>query len=664
MSDTPTTDVRARVHTLRELLQRWGYAYYVLDRPEVSDAVYDQHYRELLELEARHPELVTPDSPTQRVGAEPARSFVTVAHRVPMYSLDNVFGYDELQKWGERLNRAVGDGLEFVCELKIDGSATALSYLDGVLSRGATRGDGVEGEEITQNLRTIRTIPLRLQGEVPPVLEVRGEAFLPRDEFERINREREAIGEKPFANPRNACAGTLRQLDSQVVASRRLGFFAYTVHFSQATSQWEALQLLEKIGFRVNPHRALCRNLEEVHEFCVQWATARHNLPYDTDGVVIKVNAFAAQAELGFTAKAPRWAVAFKYPPEEVATHVLNITVQVGRTGTLTPVAELEPVAVSGTTVSRVTLHNQDRVASLDVRVGDTVVVRKAGEIIPEVVQVLYAARPEGTEPYRFPERCPECDTPVVRSPGEAATRCPNPDCPAAIRGRLAHWCSALEIDGIGDKLIAQLVGSGAVRSVADLYTLDAEKLAGFERMGKRSAAKIVEQLVASRSRPWSRVLFGLGIRHVGARVSAELARAFPSAEALMAADAERIRSLYGFGDELAEAVVEWFADPEHRHLVERLETYGFGLAEATPLVRSDVLAGKTFVITGTLPTLSREECTAYIEAHGGKVTSSVTGRTSFLVAGEKAGSKLTKAQELGVPVLDEQQLRAMVGEG
>ncbi|MBC7880567.1 MAG: NAD-dependent DNA ligase LigA [Anaerolineae bacterium] len=658
----PTPDeTKPRVLELRTLLHEWGSAYYVLDAPKVSDAVYDQHYQELKSLETDFPELITADSPTQRVGDKPASGFVTVTHKVPMYSLDNAFGYEDLQKWGEKLRKQVDKDLEFVCELKIDGSATALSYEAGFLVRGATRGDGTEGEEITQNLRTIRVLPLKLLGTAPPTLEVRGEAFMPREEFERNNREREANGEKRFANPRNACAGTLRQLDAQIVAARKLNFFAYTVHYSEVESQWEALSALETWGFRVNPNRKLCRNIEEVKAFCEHWETERENLPYDTDGVVIKVNQFVDQAELGFTSKFPRWAIAFKYPPKEMATQVEAITVQVGRTGTLTPVAELTPVLISGSTVSRVTLHNQDRIEQLDVRVGDTIVVRKAGEIIPEIVQVLGDLRPENAVPYRFPSHCPECSTAVVRSDGEAATRCPNLQCPAAIRGQIAHWCSALEIDGIGDKLIAQLVGSCKVQSVADLYDLSPDFLSGLERMGKRSALKIVEQLQNSRNQPWHRVLHGLGIRHVGERVAKELARTFSSIEALGSANATSIAALYGFGEEMADGIVEWFAQPDNQQLIARLSAYGLGLTAKTESMVSRIWAGKTFVITGTLPTLSREACTELIESHGGKVTSSVSSRSHYLVAGENAGSKLTKAQELGITILDEAQLQAMV---
>jgi DNA ligase (NAD+) len=652
-----------RIQTLRPLLNEWGYAYYVLDDPKVSDAVYDQHYQELKALEAQFPNLLTPDSPTQRVGDRPLERFSTVTHRVPLYSLENAFSNEDLKTWEERLIRLAGNDLEFVCELKIDGSANALSYREGLLVRGATRGDGGQGEEITQNLRTIQAIPLKLQGtHIPPELEVRGEVFLPREEFARINQERLAAGEKLFANPRNACAGTLRQLDARVVAARKLDFFAYTAHFSKATTQWEALKQLESFGFRVNPNCKLCESLEEVHAFCDYWAEARHQLPYETDGVVIKVNSFGTQAELGFTSKFPRWAIAFKYPPEEAATVVCSIGIQVGRTGALTPVAELQPVLISGSTVSRATLHNQDRIQELDVRAGDTVVVRKAGEIIPEILRVIPELRPEGTISYEFPRTCPECQTPVVRIPGEAVTRCPNPLCPASIRGRLIHWCDALDIEGMGDKLVAQLVSMQAVQSVADIYSLTAPQLQELERMGEKSAIKVIEQIQRSIEQPWSRVLYGLGIRHIGSSVSAELARAFPSAENLSQATPGAINGLYGFGEETAQAIVDWFQDPENQALLERLHSYGFLLEnQANQQPTSNTWAGKTFVITGTLPSLSREECTALIESHGGKVTSSVSSRTSYLVAGEKAGSKLTKAEQLGVAILTEDQLHGLL---
>jgi DNA ligase (NAD+) len=652
-----------RLQTLRQLLAEWGYAYYVLDDPKVSDAIYDQHYQELKALEAQFPDLITPDSPTQRVGDRPLERLPSVTHRVPLYSLENAFSYDDLKTWEERLIKLAGDDLEFVCELKIDGSANALSYRDGLFVKGATRGDGIQGEEITQNLRTIHAIPLKLQGaNIPPELEVRGEVFLPREEFARINQERSERGEKLFANPRNACAGTLRQLDSRIVAARKLDFFAYTAHFSKATTQWEVLNQLEAFGFGVNPNRKLCKGLEEVHAFCNHWEEARHQLSYETDGVVIKVNELSTQEELGFTSKFPRWAIAFKYAPEEAATLVRSIEIQVGRTGALTPVAELQPVLISGSTVSRATLHNQDRIQELDVRAGDTVIVRKAGEIIPEILRVIPELRPEGTVVYEFPHVCPECQTPVVRTPGEAVTRCPNPQCPATIRGRLIHWCNALDIEGMGDKLIAQLVPIQAVQSVADIYSLTAPQLQQLERIGEKSAVKIIEQIQRSLEQPWSRVLYGLGIRHIGASVSAELARAFPSAEHLSQATSAAINNLYGFGEETAQAVVDWFQAPENQALLERLRSYGFSLAnQSNQQPTSNWLAGKTFVITGTLPSLSREECTALIESHGGKVTSSVSSRTSYLVAGEKAGSKLTKAEQLGVTVLTEDQLHTLL---
>lgn len=653
-----------RVSELRELLNRAIHAYYVLDDPLLEDSVYDQLYRELVTLEQSDPALVTPDSPTQRVGAEPATGFPSVRHRIGLYSLDNALGLTELDEWNERVVRALGHEPEYVCELKIDGSALALSYEQGKLVRGATRGDGQTGEDITPNIRTLKSIPLKVH--TAPTLEVRGEAFLPVSEFKRINETRIALGEKPFANPRNCAAGTLRQLDARIVATRKLSFFAYAVYVEGAdrpASQWEALEMLRVLGFRVNPHRQLCSNLEQVKAFCAHWEQARHDLDYATDGVVIKVNDFASQEELGFTVKSPRWAIAFKYSPEESATRVRAITVQVGRTGALTPVAELDAVLLAGTTVTRASLHNRDRIESLEVRAGDTVLVRKAGEIIPEIVQVLHEVRPAGTVPYQFPAVCPECGTPVVRLEREAVTRCPNPDCPAIVRGRIAHWCSrdALDIEGIGEKLVAQLVGSGRVRGVADLYTLGAEELANYDRMGLKSAQNVLKGIEASRERPWPRVLYGLGIRHVGNTIAVTLANAFPGAEQICQATAEQIGEVYGIGPEIARSVADWFSLADNRYLLEQLAGHGLQLSGRGTRPGSTFLRGKTFVLTGTLPTLSRTEATERIEQAGGKVTSSVSSRTHYVVAGENAGSKLEKAQQLGILVIDEQELQALL---
>ena len=697
---------QARAEELRRLLNRAAHAYYVLDAPVMEDPVYDRLYRELVALEEADPELIRPDSPTRRVGGAPAEGFTSVAHRIPLLSLDNAFSHDELDVWYTRLLRvldreppagAAAPALPLVGELKIDGNALALSYEQGVLVRAATRGDGERGEEITANVRTIRSVPLRLDLEQPPAwVEVRGEAFIPESTFAAINAERAERGEAAFANPRNACAGTLRQLDPKVVAARGLSFFAYTLHLpedwqagpgdpAEPRSQWQALAWLKAAGFRVNPHCALCPDLAAVKAFCDRWEQERRGLPYATDGVVVKLDDLRLQEEAGFTQKAPRWAIALKYAAEEAPSRLLRLTCQVGRTGVVTPVAEFEPVPLAGTTVSRATLHNADRLAELDLCAGDTIVVRKAGEIIPEVVRVLVELRPEGARRLQLPPTCPECGSALVREEGEAATRCVNNGCPAILRGSLRHWVSkgALDVDGLGIKLIEQLVDRGLVASIPDLYRLDAALLASLERMGETSAAKLVAALEASKQQPWHRQLYGLGIHHVGEVNAKALARAFPSAAALEAAALagetdeggeageapDPLTAVFGIGPEIAQSLRQWFATPANRLLLEQLGALGFSLAAPPELDGSSdggapaatPLAGLSFVLTGTLPSLSRAAAQALIEAAGGKVSGSVSRRTSYVVAGEEAGSKLTKAQSLGVAVLDEDGLRALL---
>ncbi len=675
-----TPEVKQRVQELRQLLQKASYAYYVLDNPMMEDAVYDKLYRELQDLETQHPELVTPDSLTQRVGEKPASQFSSVRHNIPLYSLENAFNIEEFTKWQERWQRSAPPlnpplskggqgGFEYVCELKIDGNALALTYENGVLVRGATRGDGVTGEDITQNVRTIRSIPLRLNVEkAPAVVEVRGEAFLPLDVFEQINQEREEAGEQLFANPRNAAAGTLRQLDSRIVAKRRLDFFAYTLHIpgkddsEVARTQWDALELLQKFGFRVNPNRKLCASLEDVRDYYNYWDTERRNLPYMTDGVVVKLNSFKLQEQLGFTQKFPKWAIALKYAAEEAPTRVEAISVNVGRTGAITPLAELQPVLLAGTTVKRASLHNIDYVQELDIRAGDTVIVRKAGEIIPEVVRVLPELRPADTKPFQMPSHCPVCSQPVVRIQGEAVTRCVNASCPAILKGALVHWASrdALDINGLGEKLVQQLVDQQMVHSVADLYDLSVEQLIQIERMGKKSAQKLVDAIAHSKTQPWSRVLYGLGIRHVGSVNAQTLTTQFPTVEQLAGASAANIEGVYGIGPEIAQSVFKWFQVPANQTLIDRLREAGLQLAAqvaTTAEPKSQPLSGKTFVITGTLPTLKRDEAKELIEKAGGKVTNSVSSKTDYLVVGEDAGSKLEKAQELGIIQLSEAQL-------
>lgn len=669
------TNIQKEIQQLREQLQKAGYAYYVLDNPIMPDAVYDQLYRQLQDLESQHPELITPDSPTQRVGDKPASQFTSVRHNIPLYSLENAFNNEELQKWQERWQRQIAatEDVEYVCELKIDGSALALTYEDGVLTRGVTRGDGITGEDITQNVRTIRAIPLRLNLDNPPaVVEVRGEAFLPLDEFERINQEREAKGEALFANPRNAAAGTLRQLDPKIVDERKLDFFAYTLHLpdNPPQTQWQALELLQEMGFRVNPNRQVCESLAAVENYFQAWDTQRKNLPYLTDGVVVKINSHPLQEQLGFTQKFPRWAIALKYPAEEAPTQVLEIKVNVGRTGAVTPMAIMQPVLLAGTTVQRATLHNQDRITELDIRVGDTVIIRKAGEIIPEVVRVLQDLRPEGTEPYKMPSHCPECDSELIRPTGEAVTRCVNSSCPAILRGSLVHWASrdALDINGLGEKIVEQIVDKKLVQSIADLYEISVEQFTSLERMGEKSARKLVDAIAQSKQQPFARVLYGLGIRYVG-KVNAELlTAAFPTIDQLAQASVEDLEAVYGIGLEIAQSVWQWFRVEANQTLITRLQTQGLQFSQPIPddsttaeTKQTQALAGKTFVVTGTLPTLKRQEAETLIKNAGGKVSSSVSKKTDYVVAGEKAGSKLTKAQELGIPILSEEELQKLV---
>ncbi|MEO0351917.1 MAG: NAD-dependent DNA ligase LigA [Cyanobacteria bacterium P01_A01_bin.15] len=668
-------NVRQRAGELRSQLQKASYAYYVLDAPDLPDQVYDRFYRELQDLETQYPELITLDSPTQRVGERPASQFTALEHNIPLYSLENAFDLDEYRQWEARWQRQTPDidTAPVVAELKIDGNALALTYENGLLTRGVTRGDGISGEDITQNVRTIRSIPLRLQiDSPPPVVEVRGEAFIPNDIFEQINSDRQANDEAPFANPRNAAAGTLRQLDSQVVAQRRLDFFAYTLLLPEGEgglplprTQTDALGTLQTLGFKVNPNHKLCPTTAAVAQFYQHWEQARTALPYLTDGVVVKLNDLALQERLGFTQKFPRWAIALKYPAEEAPTVLHDMTVQIGRTGAVTPVAELAPVQLAGTTVARATLHNADRLADLNLHKGDTVIVRKAGEIIPEIVRVLLDLRPAESEPCRLPTHCPECNHLLVRPAGEAVTRCINPSCPAIVRGDLIHWTSrqALDIAGLGEKWVQQLLDQQLVSSVADLYSLTVEDLLPLERMGQQLAQKLIDAIQASKSQPWPRVLFGLGIRHVGAVNAQLLTREFYTVERLAAADPKAIEAVYGIGPEIAYSVHEWFQAVANQRLIERLKEVGMQLAGTPPDPAPDVLpmAGKTFVLTGTLPTLSRREAKTKIEEIGGKVTGSVSSKTSYVVVGIDAGSKLARAEKLGIPCLSEDELLVLL---
>ncbi len=692
---SPNLEIQARLLELRKLLQRASYEYYALDAPSMEDSVYDALYQELQKLETQHPQLITLDSPTQRVGEKPTTQFLSVQHHIPLYSLENAFTSNDVNAWQERCQKGLASNLEevlpngfleSVCELKIDGSAIALTYEHGILVRGATRGDGSSGEDITPNIKTIRSIPLRLNLENPPDrLEIRGEAFLPIAVFDEINQERSQQGESLFANPRNAAAGTLRQLDSRIVAKRRLDFFAYTIHLPSPSgrgaggegspqnlpdisSQWQALEFLQQIGFRVNPNKRLCKSIQELQDYYDFWATERHKLPYMTDGMVMKLNAFSQQEQLGFTQKTPRWAIAWKYPAEEMPTIIESVTVQVGRTGTLTPVAELRPVLLAGTTVSRATLHNSDRLAELDLHVGDTAIVRKAGEIIPEVVRVLPELRPNGATRFVMPTHCPECSQPVFKPENEAATSCINLQCPAIVRGAIEHWVSrdALDINGIGEKLVRQLVTENHITSVADLYELTSDRLQTLERMGQKSADKIVAAIAQSKNRPWARVLYGLGIRHVGSVNAQNIADNFPNVELLARSTPEAIASIFGIGEEIAQSIYDWFRQQANQNLIQRLQAAGLQFVgekkDDQAIAINPNIAGKTFVVTGTLPTLKRDEAKALIQAAGGKVTDSVSKKTHYLVVGAEAGSKLEKAQSLGVQCLSEEELLQLIG--
>ncbi|MEO1393635.1 MAG: NAD-dependent DNA ligase LigA [Cyanobacteria bacterium J06634_5] len=680
---TASEQVIKRVAELRSQLQKASYAYYVLDAPDLPDSVYDRLYRELQDFEAQYPALLTPESPTQRVGAEPAEQFTSVTHNIPLYSLENAFDIEEYRDWQTRWQRIEPDipEAEAVAELKIDGNALALTYENGVLVRGVTRGDGIAGEDITQNVRTIRTIPLRLQlppgpdGKPlspPPIVEVRGEAFLPLDVFEDINQKREAAGTALFANPRNAAAGTLRQLDAKVVAERRLDFFAYTLLMPKGSGdvtppsdQWAALECLQTLGFRVNPNRQRCATAADVASYYDEWETRRHDLPYLTDGVVVKLNSFELQDRLGFTNKFPRWAIALKYPAEEVPTILNDITVQVGRTGAITPVAELSAVQLAGTTVARATLHNADRLAELDLHLGDTVIVRKAGEIIPEVVRVITELRPKDAPAYQLPSTCPVCSQPVVKPEGEAVTRCVNSACPAILKGSISHWASkdAMDISGLGDRWVEQWIDQGMVNSVADLYDLSVPQLLTLDRMGEKLATKLVSAIAHSKERPWAKVLYGLGIRLVGSTNAQLLADNFRSAAILAETGSDDIARVYGIGPEIAFSVRQWFQVPANQLLIERLDAAGLQLeAEAkSDSTQPQPFAGKSFVVTGTLPTLKRSEAKGLIEGAGGRVSSAVSSKTDYVVVGEKAGSKQAKAEELGIAQLSEADLLALL---
>lgn len=681
-----TSDPAARIEALRREIEHNSYLYYALDAPAISDGAFDSLMHELRALEAKHPELIDPSSPTQRVGGYVGEQFAPIQHERRMYSLDDAMDAGELDEWLGRVEDFFGEIPPLVCELKIDGSSVAFTFENGRLLKAATRGDGTTGEDITVNVRTVRDVPLRLRDEALSAIrdteepiELRGECYMPKSSFESLNAAAEANGKSGFANPRNAAAGSLRQKDPQVTAHRDLSTFVYAVGDERKLAldtQWDLLQWLKRAGFHVNPDIELVHSAEEVHAFCERSLERRNALPYEIDGVVVKVNSFAQQEAMGYTARAPRWAIAFKFPPEEKTTLLHDITVQVGRTGKLTPVAELDPVRVAGSTVARATLHNEDEVRRKDVRVGDTIIVRKAGDVIPEILGPVLYLRPADAQPWEMPRVCPSCQSPVVHEEGEVDYRCISIDCPAQAAERLIHWASrgAMDIDGMGEEIIGRLIESGRVTDVADYYTLDVVELSMLDmgrvnkdgapiRLGETVAKKLMAAIDESRTRPLARSLFGLGIRHVGKTMAEALAAAFPSIDALMAANEEELAAVEGVGPKIARCVYLFFRTPDNVAVIERLRKHGVSLEDDVQAAEEDALpqtlAGLTFVLTGSLTQsgMTRDEAGAALKARGAKVSGSVSKKTSYVVAGEAAGSKYDKAIALGVPVLDEDAL-------
>jgi DNA ligase (NAD+) len=714
------TQAKKRHAQLAEEIRAHDHAYYVEAQPKISDRDYDRLYHELLALEKEFPELATPDSPSQRVGGAPLSAFKSVRHSVPMLSLDNTYSEEEIRAFVNRLEKLLpGEKLDWIVEPKVDGVAISLRYEDGVLVTGATRGNGTEGDDVTANLKTIRSVPLkinlnrrgaeaqrkgndfseensaspRLGGSIPSVLEVRGEVFMPIAGFEKLNAERKAAGEELYGNPRNTAAGSLKQLDPKIVATRPLDVVIYgiaeigTPSIRSASSekssqqaeqmlgvpqsQSELLAWLKKLGFKTPEKIWRCHSAEELIAAIHDLDKIRKKFPYETDGAVIKLNSFAQRERAGFTAKAPRWAIAYKYAPEQAETKLNSITIQVGRTGALTPVAELEPVFLAGSTISRATLHNEDYIREKDIRIGDTVTIEKAGEVIPAVVNVVLKKRGGGEKKFNFPKTCPECGSKVAKEIGGdeeegSVWRCVNPDCPAQIRGRIEHWCArgAMDIEGGGEVLAAQLVKNNLVRDVADLYSLKLDDVANLERMAEKSAKNFLDALAASKSRDLWRLIFGLGILHVGAGGAKSLARHFTSLDDIFAANAEQLAEAEDIGEVIAQSLVNWHGDARNQKLIERLRAAGLNFKSELyqPQTKAGPFAGKIFVLTGTLPTLKREEAAAKIESLGGKVSGSVSKKTDFVVAGEEAGSKLDKAQKLGVKIIDEGEFLNLCG--
>ena len=663
-----------KTESLRGKIRHHEYRYYVLDSPEISDAEFDKLMNELKAIEKEHPALITPDSPTQRVGGKPREGFVKARHSSPMLSLDNAYTEEELRDWERRVHELSGrTDVEYVCELKLDGMSLALRYSGGQLERGITRGDGNEGEDVTSNVRTVRSVPLSIPKEklkkagIPADFEARGEMLMPLAGFRKMNEEREQQGLSTFANPRNATAGTVRQLEPSITAQRRLDYFPYMLLKDGRTyfdRHSETLAALEAAGFKVNPYHKLAKNLDEVWKFIQSWEGKRDSLPYEIDGIVIKVDRTGLQQELGFTGKAPRWAIAFKYAARGAVTRIEDILVQVGRTGKLTPVAALTPVPIGGTTVSRATLHNMDFIQELGVKIGDWVEVERGGDVIPKVVKVVEDKdHPRGRKHFHMPEHCPVCGGNVVRTEGEADHRCVNANCPAKLQGTILHFASrhVMNIDGLGDALVGQLHERGLVKNVADLYRLTKDDLLKLERMGDKSAENVLKEIAASKKLPLERVIYGLGIRFVGERTAQFLAEHFGSLDAITKATAEELEEVNEVGPRIAESIVEFFADEHNRQLVDDLRKAGLTLT-GKKKERGTKLAGKTFVLTGTLARHARDDAKKMIEDAGGRVSGSVSKKTDYVVAGADAGSKLDKARELGVPVIDEEGLESLLG--
>lgn len=658
--------VRKRVRELRREIARHEHLYYVENRPEITDTAFDALMDELKDWERRYPVLVTVDSPTQRVGGAPVERFETVRHEVPMLSLDNVYHLNELREWENRNRKLLPDDakLDYVSELKIDGLSITVMYEEGVLTQAATRGNGMEGEDVTSNVKTIRSLPLKLESRLP-FLEVRGEVYMSKSAFRELNREKEQNQEPLFANPRNAAAGSIRLLDPRIAAKRKLSCYAYSVVRNRGISfstHGEILSFLHEQGFSVNPAWQRCDSLDRVHDFIQEWSGKKESLDCETDGVVVKVNTLAVRDLLGRTAKAPRWAVAYKYPAQGKVTKVREIVVQVGRTGVLTPVALLDPVEVRGSTVKRATLHNFQDLARKDIRVGDSVQVEKGGDVIPKVTEVFMDLRPEGTAPFRLPERCPECGEAVVRLPEEAAVRCINPSCPAVVRERMIHFCSrkAMNIEGIGEKLINRLYTQGLVDGIPSLYRMDYAALASLPGWGKKSSENVKHQIERSKSLPLHRLLFALGLRYVGEKVARLLARAFPSMDRLLKAGPEDVKAVPEVGPNIAESVRLFLHSPSGRKLVQELRAEGVNMTEPEPRGEEMPLSGMQFVITGSFDEASREELTARIERRGGRVTGAVSRNTNYVLAGKKPGSKLERARALGVRVIDLEEFQSL----